>query len=99
MFCKDIIIKQMDDAIAKQKEDGMDFYMKNGTKVYMQTVKKTRNGEFVKVVEFDNGDGFTANNTYVNIWQGGEDITHYHFNMFIPYDEISFVGTYADDEE
>jgi hypothetical protein len=37
-----------------------------------------------------------AKNTYISVWQGGKEIVNNdHIDMCIPYDEISFVGTFA----
>ena len=73
--------------------------MKNDLKVYILIVKHNNNDEYVKTVEFQDGSGFTAKNTYVSVWQGGEEIVdHNHLDMYIPYDEISFVGTFGEEE-
>ena len=89
----------MNASIEKKETAAMTFFMKNGLKVYILIVKHNNNNEYVKAIEFEDGAGFTAKNTYICIWQGGKEIAeHEHFDMYIPYDEISFVGTFAEEE-
>ena len=99
MFCGNIIIEKMNAAIEKNETEAMTFFMKNGLKVYILIVKHNNNNEYVKTIEFKDGAGFMAKNTYISVCQGGSEITeHDHFDMYIPYDEISFVGTFAEEE-
>lgn len=100
MFCGNIICDKMDAAIKKNETDAMTFFMKNGLKVYILIVKHNNNNEYVKTIEFKDGDGFMAKNTYISVWQGGEEIVDSeHLDMYIPYDEISFVGTFSADKD
>lgn len=100
MFCGNIISEKMHAAIEKNSTEAMTFFMKNGLKVYILIVKHNNNNEYVKTVEFKDGDGFMAKNTYICVWQGGREIAeHEHFDMYIPYDEISFVGTFSEDKD
>lgn len=100
MFCGNIIKNKMDAAIEKNEIEGMSFFMKNGLKVYILIVKHNDNNEYVKTVEFQDDSGFTAKNTYISVWQGGKEIVNNdHIDMCIPYDEISFVGTFAGNED
>lgn len=100
MFCGKIICDKMDEAIKKKETEAMTFFMKNGLKVYIVIVKDNNNNEYVKTIEFEDGAGFTAKNTYISVWQGGRQIIdHEHFDMYIPYDEISFVGTFSEDKD
>ena len=100
MFCGNIIVEKMNAAIENKRTEAMTFFMKNGLKVYILIVKHNNNNEYVKTVEFQDGSGFTAKNTYVSVWQGGKEIVdHEHLDMYIPYDEISFVGTFGEEED
>ena len=101
MFCGKIICDKMDAAIEKKETEAMTFFMKNSLKVYILIVKHNNNNdEYVKTIEFKDGAGFTAKNTHVTVWQGGEKIVeHEHFDMYIPYDEISFVGTFSENKD
>lgn len=100
MFCGNIICDKMDAAIKKNETDAMTFFMKNGLKVYILIVKHNNNNEYVKTIEFKDGSGFMAKNTYISVWQGGEEIVDSeHLDMYIPYDEISFVGTFSEDKD
>lgn len=100
MFCGNIISEKMHAAIEKNETEAMTFFMKNGLKVYILIVKHNNNNEYVKTIEFKGNDGFTAKNTYISVWQGGRQIIdHEHFDMYIPYDEISFVGTFSEDKD
>ena len=99
MFCRNIIIEKMNAAIKKNEIEAMTFFMKNGLKVYILIVKDNNN-EYVKTIEFKDNVGFMAKNTYICVWQGGREIAeHKHFDMYIPYDEISFVGTFSGDKD
>lgn len=100
MFCGNIICDKMDAAIKKNETDAMTFFMKNGLKVYILIVKHNNNNEYVKTIQFKDGSGFMAKNTYISVWQGGEEIVDSeHLDMYIPYDEISFVGTFSEDKD
>ena len=100
MFCGNIIIEKMNAAIENKRTDAMTFFMKNGLKVYILIVKHNNNDEYVKTVECQDGCGFTAKNTYISVWQGGKEIVdHNNLDMYIPYDEISFVGTFGEEED
>lgn len=100
MFCGKIICDTMDAAIEKNETAAMTFFMKNGLKVYILVVKQNNNNEYVRAIEFKDGDGFTAKNTYICVWQGGREVAeHEHFDMYIPYNEISFAGTFAENED
>lgn len=98
MNCGDIIREKMNAAVKQKRTDEMVFFMKNGLKVYISVVKVNDNNDYVKTIEFKDDAGFVAKNTYINVWQGGEKIAeHEHFEMYIPYDEISFVGAFTED--
>lgn len=100
MFCGNIIKNKMDAAIEKNEIEGMSFFMKNGLKVYILIVKHNDNNEYVKTIEFKDSCGFMAKNTYISVWQGGKEIVNNdHIDMCIPYDEISFVGTFGEEED
>lgn len=100
MLCSNIISEKMRVAIEKNEIEGMSFFMKNGLKVYILIVKHNDNNEYVKTIEFKDSCGFMAKNTYISIWQGGKEIVNNdHIDMYIPYDEISFVGTFAGNED
>jgi len=99
MFCGHIITAKMNAAIEKKEIEGMTFFMKNGLKVYILIVKHNGNDEYVKTIEFKDRVGFMAKNTYISVWQGGKEIMDQeHLDMYIPYDEISFVGAFAENE-
>ena len=99
MFCGNIISEKMHTAIEKKEIEGMAFFMKNGLKVYILIVKHNKNNEYVKTIEFKDRVGFMAKNTYISVWQGGKEIIDQeHLDMYIPYDEISFIGTFAEEE-
>lgn len=100
MYCGNIIIEKMNAAIEKHEIDGMTFFMKNGLKVYILIVKHNDNDEYIKTIEFKDRIGFMAKNTYINVWQGGKEIMDQdHLDMYIPYDEISFIGTFAEEKD
>lgn len=96
MYCGKIVKDETEKALKSNTTKSMHFYMQNGLILFIQIVKRDKNGKLIQTVTTQ-ADGITVKNTSVTVYQSGKCIDKSEdYNIYLPYSEISFVGNYAD---